>query len=406
MMWLMVACWMQAANVTFTVTEIDGGLRVTPSNNQDTYLWQIVNEESLAGMAQYIGKSSLTVEEYWQAYIDAGWFIPSWDLSKGEIELIYSELVGVEDGAYTFIVAGCDEDGTRTGEFYKKDVVVRLGGELEQDTVAFQVTVTDITMTEATVSVVPSKDVPYYYDYVEAVVMTEYETEDAFAAAYVDFLKQTYGKKLSDRLFVGDDAYTFTAEDGLTSGTDYYTFAVAINMEDTTYMRSIRMVPFRTLSQPLKENFTFDYRYDTLANKVTLVPSLSDEPYYWAMLMDYEVAEKYNGDAATGWRTLAPMYGNRYKSKGESVVNLNVECVWEGTYYLTVAGFDSGQSSEIYVYEIIVSDAEGTTIEQIAPVKEISDVENAVMNRGAVKVLRGGRLFILHDGTAYDVLGR
>lgn len=382
---------MQATALTFDVTEIKGGIRIMPSNNDDTYVWQLVNDESLAGMAKYIGKPSLTVEEYWQVYIDK-WFDPAWDLSQGQIDLIYAEMEAIEEGEHTFIVAGCDEKGKRTSDFYKQIVTIKLTSDI-----TFGLTVSDVKMTEVTIAVTPSEECTYYYDYVEASAMDSYSTEEDFARAYVDFLKKTYPTSLSSHLFTKADTYTFTAQDGIASGTMYYAFAVAINMADTTYRPAIKMVPFETPKQPFKDDFTFSFSYDEPSNKLTIVPSLANEYYYWALFFEHEITNKYSGSPEMAWLTYAPLYGNSFSSMGNDIVNLNIECMWDGTYYLTVAGYDNGQTSEIVVLRIDMVEGKMITPTGI-------DAQHEILTPR--KILHNGQLYILRSGKTYDILGR
>ncbi len=383
-----------AEQLTFEVEETETGLIITPSNEDETYLWQIVGEDAIAGMEYLTGNTDMTVEEYWQAYIDMGWFNPELDLNHGTLELIYAEMEAMEAGDYTFIVAGCNTDGVRTSDFYQQPITI-TEGQLHKD-VVFEITVTDIKQTEATISVVPSRDVPYYYDYVEAAALDEYETEEAFAIAYVAFLKQQYGQNLSEKLVTGPDSYTFTAEDMLAAGGDYYAFALAIDMQDTTYMPTVKLVPFSTPTNPYIENFTFEFNYNEETNKVTVIPSIETEPYIWCLFADWEISQKYSGSTEMAWQQNAPIAANLgYSSKGESVVNLNYEIWDDGIYYLCVAGYDHGQTSEITDYEMEIINGHMVTA-----------IEQTYQQRSAVKYIQDGNLLIQRGENLYNAQGQ
>lgn len=391
MMALLVALSASAA-LTFDLQTIAGGVRITPSDDKATYMWQLVNEESLAGMAKYVGKSSLTVEEYWQAYIDLQWFIPAWDLNTGELDLIYTEMYAIEEGPHTLVVAGCDEEGGRTSDFAKLDVIISM----TDNDIVFDVRVTDITKTTARISVTPSdNDASYYFDYVEAAAVAQYATEDDFARDYVDFLRSYSGNALGNMLSKGADSYLFTDEDGIASGTSYYAFAVAINMTDTTYRPAIKMVPFQTIAQNYIEDFTFSFSYDETTNKVSITPSYMDEKYVWQIYPEWEVNQKYGGSPERAWVENAPVAA-KYAATGIQTVNLTWECMWEGLYYLTVAGYNKGQTSAITVYEIEI-DEEGNFITKVPSIEQ---------DYAPRKVLHDGQLLIDRAGTMYDVLGR
>lgn len=382
---LLVALSASAA-LTFDLQTIAGGVRITPSDDKATYMWQLANEESIAGF----GVS--TPEAMWEAYAACPWFSPAWDLNAGQLDLIYAEMDAMEEGPHTLVVAGCDENGKRTSDFAKLDVIISL----TDNDVVFDVRVTDITKTTARVSVTPSdNDASYYFDYVEAAAVAQYASEDAFAKAYVDFLRSYYGSSLGKQLSKGQDSYLFTDADGMASGTSYYAFAVAINMTDTTYRPAVKMVPFVTIAQNFIDDFTFSFSYDEATNKVNITPSYMDKKYVWQLYPEWEVNQKYGGDPERAWVENATVAA-KYAATGIQTVNLTWECMWEGLYYLAVAGFDKGQTSAITVYEIEI-DENGNFITSLPTLKQDTTPR---------KTLHNGQLLIIRGNAIWDVMGR
>lgn len=380
-------------DLTFVVEQTDSNLIITPSDGEQTYMWQLTTEESLAGMAKYVGMEMLTPEMFWQAYIDAKLFVPSLDLERGKIELNYAERY-ITEGQYTVVIAGCNDSGQRTGKFFtasmrlparpgKRVLVNRstepIGNEswlmfwqdgkairplpsyqmdsitvaAVQEPVTLALDVTDVGKTTATISVEPSRQMAYYFDYVPAEAMKEYTDDEQFANAYIDFLRTNYGSQLGDIVSYEKDSYTFTEKDGLVSGIDYVAIAVAINMDDTTYIPALAKKPFTTLKNEYIEGLDFSFDYLSTDNKVQITPTMPEETYVWCIWPEYEVKSKYGGSVEKAWQTDAIRAAELgYVDTGVSYVNLTWECWSSGIYYIGVAGYKNGQTSPVAIYKI------------------------------------------------------
>lgn len=376
-----------SASLTFDLQTIVGGVRINPSNNTDTYMWQLANEESMAGF----GVS--TPEAMWEAYAANPWFSPVYDLNAGMIELIYKDMDAMQEGPHTLVVAGCDEKGVRTSDFAKLDVIISL----KDEGIVFDVRVTDIGKTSAHIWVSPSDDKqPYYFDYIEAAAVAQYATTEEFARDYVAYLRQAQGAALGQWLSIGADDYLFTEQDGLASGTSYYALAVAINMADTSYMPTIQLVAFQTKAQSFIEDFTFEFTYDYEGNTLAITPSYMDKPYLWQIYPDWEVDQKYGGDPERAWIENAPVAA-KYAAPGVQTVRLTWECMWDGLYYLIVGGYHNGQTSPLTTYAITIEDGHMvTTTNNSATTKD-----NAIDR----KFLQDGQLRICHRLGIFTALG-
>lgn len=110
----------------------------------------------------------------------------------------------------------------------------------------FEITVSDISDTSATISVVPSNDNTYFFDVVPASEFGSYSKSEDFATDIVALIKQVcneYEMDFSDYLSSGKDAYT---NDILEANTSYvaYAFGLSSEGEITT---DVTTVSFKTL---------------------------------------------------------------------------------------------------------------------------------------------------------------
>lgn len=379
-------------DLSFGISQTDKSLTITPSDLERTYVWQLVDSYSLRQMAQLVGKKQITAEEFWQYYIDMI-FDPRYDLDCGVIELNYEERA-ITPGTYTIIIAGCDSLGYRTSDFTTKRIGIgthrrsmlyaaqpavtdtlyyfefwkdgRIVAELPSDAVdsitvsevpkpvTLDLAVMDVGKTNATISVSPSYSVPYYFDYVQSSVFESFPDDETFANRYIAFLKENY-QDFAPLLSHEQDSYTFTAQDGLASGTDYYAFAFAVNMADTTYVPHLAKQKFTTWQQSFIDGFTFDFKYLSESNRIQISPSIDDAPYVWSIWPESEVNRDYGGSPERAWKeNVSITAGLGFIDTGISYVNIAYECLWPGKYYLTVAGYDNGQTTPVSVYAVTV----------------------------------------------------
>ena len=102
----------------------------------------------------------------------------------------------------------------------------------------FQISVTDITATEASVNVIPSDtNAYYYYDVIQVATYDELGSDEAVYADLKEYWDEViaYYKEMGTTLTIkdflskGEDGWDYS---GLTAGTQYYAFAFAV---DSTY---------------------------------------------------------------------------------------------------------------------------------------------------------------------------
>ncbi len=231
----------QLSNITSTSVK----MAVTPSNDTDTYFFDVVETRVLghystpgAFVTDYISQLKAIYEEYGLALGDALSQGPdSWEYQAGDLN------PGTEYYAFAF---GVTPEGVITSavamEPFKTLEAVPSGPSDNE----LSISVTQVTATGALVSVTPSNDDTYYFDVIEKSAIDEFGAPLDFALDYIVKLKNTYeayGYTLADALSSGPDNMSY---DGLLSpNTEYYAFAfgATANCAITT---GVVTVPFTT----------------------------------------------------------------------------------------------------------------------------------------------------------------
>ena len=178
--------------------------------------------------------------------------------------------------AFATIFAGC-ENGSG----------VSVGGG--DNDLSFDITVSDITSSGATVSVVPSDDtVIYYFDKVPQATYKAYKNDTEFMKAMIEALRSYVsesGGSLFSAISVGEAEYTFSNE--LMPETDYYIFAFGLDSKLNPNSK-LTLKPFTTAAAKSSTN-TFSIKVN--GGLITVTPSNND-PYFWSV----EATELYEGE--------------------------------------------------------------------------------------------------------------
>ena len=232
----------QLSNITSTSVK----MAVTPSNDTDTYFFDVVETRVLghystpgAFVTDYISQLKAIYEEYGLALGDALSQGPdSWEYQEGNLN------PGTEYYAFAF---GLTAEGVITSK-----VVMEPFKTLEEIPAGpsdneFSVTVSNVTATGALVSVTPSNNDTYYFDVIEKEAYDSYSDKQAFAAkcvADVKALYESFGYSFSDALSSGNDSYSFIGV--LDPNTTYYALAFGVT-NSGTITTDITTVEFTTL---------------------------------------------------------------------------------------------------------------------------------------------------------------
>ena len=230
---------------------------VTPSNN-NAYYFDVIEKEYL--------DSYLSEELFLIGYVDE---IKAYieELKDYGIEVSFADFVSYGKDTYTYepgeldpnteyyaFAFGLSESGEITGGMTKVEFKTLSdggntgGGDATTSNNTFNVNVTDITSSGATVAVTPSNYDTYYFDVIEKEIYDMYTDKKELAAEYIAEIKEfyeAYGYSIADALSSGNDAYSF--EGYLEANTAYYALAFGVSTSGAI-TTEVTAVPFTTLS--------------------------------------------------------------------------------------------------------------------------------------------------------------
>lgn len=174
------------------------------------------------------------------------------------------------------LFVGCDNPGNLFGD----------GSETSDMT--FEITISDITTSGATVSVVPSDDTAlYYFDKVTKEEYKTYDNDNNFMKAMIEKLRafsEENGSSLASAISVGEDSYTYNGE--LAPDTDYYIFAFAVDAK-LNPNSALALKEFTTPEAKGSEN---TFQVSVNGGTITVTPSNNDQ-YFW----DVVPSDTYQG---------------------------------------------------------------------------------------------------------------
>ena len=236
--------------LTFTIqlsniTSSSVYMAVTPSNNIDTYFFDVVPQSVMAHYAtpeafatDYVSQLISLYEQYDLVFADA--------LSKGADAWQY-KLGDLEPNTEYYAIAfGVTPEGTITTKVTMESFKTLEPTPSGPSDNVLSVSVTRVTATGALVNVTPSNNDTYYFDVIEKSAIDEFGSPLDFALDYIVKLKNTceaYGYTLAEALSSGPDEMSY---DGfLSPNTEYYAFAfgATANCSITT---EVVTVPFTT----------------------------------------------------------------------------------------------------------------------------------------------------------------
>lgn len=184
-----------------------------------------------------------------------------------------------------FVTTGCNDDEEKVGP---------------PPSYTFGIAVSDVTETEATVTVTPSNDqATYYYGAVKKADFDAFESDAAYAQNILATLKAA-----ADRKVLSLEEYLQTALSkgsspkkiaDLMAGTDYYAVAIGI-LTDGRFTSDLVKETFKTINAPEPAlELTIDVTDITAtAAKVSVTSSDETSPYYFDLL-DEEDYQLYGG---------------------------------------------------------------------------------------------------------------
>ena len=222
---------------TITVTDITSGsayVAVETSSNE-TYYFDVIEKEyfdqyadKMVFATEYVADVKAMYEKYDYTLADA--------LSVGNDGYQYREGDLTADTDYYAFAFCVTEEGVVTSDVTLKPFKTLEAAPVVPSDNTFEVSVTNITATSATVSVVPSNNDTYYFDVIEKEYFDLYTDKKEFATELVADVKamyEGYGYTLADALSLGNDDVTYEGESALDPNTEYYAFAFGVSSSGT-----------------------------------------------------------------------------------------------------------------------------------------------------------------------------
>ena len=161
--------------------------------------------------------------------------------------------------------------------------------------VTFEISVSDVTAQEATVSVVPSDTSKvYYYGVIQSAYAAEYESMDALADSVMFYLKEEidyyadYGYVIPFSYYLdkGNASYEFS---GLTAETSYTAFAFVADTVNVKHVGKVAVKAFTTEEVP-NVNLSFELAQSDTA--IWFLPN-NDEITYLPLIVDKDSLNGY-----------------------------------------------------------------------------------------------------------------
>ena len=241
--------------------------------------------------------------------------------------------------ACAMIITGCDTIGNGNN-----------GGNGDDGSdMTFEITVSDITTSGATVSVIPSDETAlYYFDRVTKEAYMTFDNDEAFMKAMIENLRQSCeesGASLASAISVGEDGYTYTGD--LTPATEYYIYAFAVDAKLNPYS-DLTLEPFTTLEA---QNSTNTFTVSVNGGAITITPSNNDQ-YFWDLLP----AEECQGVSDTEiMQTLIEYYQEEgtlgyYLVRGVDTYDYTQYMTAGTSYTVCVFGFEGMPTTELTKY--------------------------------------------------------
>lgn len=298
-------------NIAVTdITASTAFVTVTPDDDNTGYYFDVLSKEDFgdyenspkAFMEFYVdwlqeNNPTFTLDEILEQILSTG--VDSYEFSKLKAET-----------EYLVFAVKVNDDGTIPEEGSTAEFTTIALPPIDKVDCTFDISVSHIAASSATVSVTPSKnDVPYYFD---LITKADYEAGGANEAAigeyiseYLQFLMDYYGETLEDTVAgivsTGPDSYAY--EGNLTPETDYYVFACGLTT-DGRMNTDVGMKAFKTGAvKPSTNVFTMEVSNITATGSLVTLTTTNDDPYIldvWATaelegLSDAEIVTAVEG---------------------------------------------------------------------------------------------------------------
>lgn len=216
----------------------------------------------------------------------------------------------------------------------------------------FEISVSDITGSCATVSVSSSEVLDFYFDVIELDEYLTYSSDKEFVDGIVADLKETaellsdLGITFADFLSYKTDLYEY--ECSFTPNTQYIAYAFGCNTSGTV-TSPLEITLFET-GAPKPSNNTFSFMED--AGYITITPSVASDYYMYTLEPKSDIASMTDAQIISLVLAEAEEYGIGYYVTKNVVEEDWSDALEVGTDYTIVAfGYDGAATTKLYKYD-------------------------------------------------------
>ena len=333
------------------ITDTSAKIDVKATNENKYYISSYIDADSLkvvgekelanvhiAQIEKMCTEKGMSLADYVTKYANKGSF-------KDEISSLESNIL------YRYFVIGIDNAGVVDENYFHKDFMT---AEMQQQKVDFAIAVTNITTTEATVTVTPTdNDALYFFFCISEETLNEKGSVKNYIASLVDDYL-SYGTALPDVVkglaSTGTKSRQFT---DLDEGTNYVAFAVGINGSFVPNSE-VRTEAFTTVAVE-KTDITFTFETIKIGvdrGSFRITPSLNDVAYIYYTVTKTMYATFENDEELTKNIISYIKYNalvEDYTRTGESEVT--VPLMPDEEYFLVAFSYNEVATSDVAKYE-------------------------------------------------------
>lgn len=262
---------------------------------------------------------------------------------------------------------------------------------VEEGNANFEITVSNVKATTASVAVKPAADnFMYYFDMVSEKDLKEYASKEAYADSLITFMKEfvdaiiesglgdDYGvSDAKDILSQGKDGYDFT---DLDPETKYFAIAFKVNAETFKPEGKVAFKDFTTTAIQ-KSNNVITFAQDADNKALIHINATNNDTYYWG-LIEKDTLQAYYGGNATEYMgdLIAYMdeigYLSYFISNGSEEYITSEEITEPALYVFMAVGLEGTvMTTDVFTAEIdVTKDMCGTEEEEAGVPRRIAGV--------------------------------